>query len=55
MSTHTRAISPKIAQLRTVRRLAWRLIAAFLLIHYAASAAHDLLFADPGFLLVKVG
>jgi hypothetical protein len=55
MSTHTRAISPKIEQLRSVRRLAWRLIVAFLLIHYAAGAAYDLLFGDPGFLLVKVG
>jgi hypothetical protein len=55
MSTHTGAISPKIEQLRFVRRLAWRLVVILLLIHFAASAAHDLLFGDPGFLLVKVG
>ena len=55
MTTDTGAMSPKIEQLRTVRRWAWRLVVAFLLIHFAASAAHDLLFGDPGFLLVKVG
>jgi hypothetical protein len=55
MSTDMGAISPKIEQLRTVRRWAWRLVVAFLLVHYAAGAAYDLLFAEPDFLLVKVG
>lgn len=55
MPTDTRAISPKIEQLRAVRRWAWRLAVAFLLVHYAAGVAHDLLFPEPDFLLVKVG
>lgn len=55
MSTDMGAISPKIEQLRTVRRWAWRLVVAFLLVHYAAGAAYDLLFPEPDFLLVKVG
>lgn len=55
MTTDTGAISPKIEQLRTVRRWAWRLVVAFLLVHYAAGAAHNLLFPEPDFFLVKVG
>ena len=55
MSTDTRAISPKIGQLRAVRRWAWRLAVAFLLVHYVAGVAHDMFFPEPDFLLVKVG
>ena len=55
MSTDTRAISLKIEQLRKVRRWAWRLVIAFLLIHYAEGVAQDWSFPEPDLLLVKVG
>lgn len=54
MSRDTGAISPKIEQLRTVRSWAWRLVVAFLLIHYATGVARDLLFPELDFVLVKV-
>lgn len=55
MSTDTGAISPKIEQLRVFRLWAWRLIIAFLLIHYVAGVAVDLLYPTPDLVLVKVG
>lgn len=55
MSTDTGAISPKIEQLRLVRSWSWRLIFAFLLLHYMAGLAEGLLYPQPDFVLVKVG
>jgi hypothetical protein len=55
MTTDTGTISPKIEQLRTVRSWAWRLVVAFLLVHYAEGAAQNWIFPEPDFLLVKVG